>query len=62
MERTEGLREQAQKFRELAATDHNSLIREKLLAIAAQCDQLAVSIEASATAARPHLRIVSSSD
>jgi hypothetical protein len=59
MERTEGLREQAQKFRALAATDHNGLIGEKLLAIAAQCEQLAASIEASAT---PHLRLVSSSD
>lgn len=61
MERTEGLREQAQKFRALAATDHNGIIREKLLAIAAQCEQLAMSIE-STSAGRPHLRLVSSSD
>lgn len=61
MERTEGLREQAQKFRDLAATDHNGVIRAKLLAIAAQCDDLAASIEAS-TAARRRLRLVSSNE
>jgi hypothetical protein len=61
LERTGGLREQAGKFRELAATDHNGIIRDKLLAIATQCDQLATSIEASAVARR-RLRLVSSNE
>ncbi|HEX9463534.1 MAG TPA: hypothetical protein VGB82_13130 [Alphaproteobacteria bacterium] len=59
MDRTIGLREQAQKFRELAATDKSGVIRARLMAIAAQCEQLASSIEESAEArARTHLRVV----
>jgi len=46
MDRADTLREQASKFRELARTDKGGSIRDKLLGLASQCDDLARSIEA----------------
>ncbi len=55
MDRADTLREQATKFRELARTDKAGTIREKLLALASQCEELASSIEASHKRAALHL-------
>jgi hypothetical protein len=39
------LREQAAKFREVAAADTTGILRDKLVALAEQCEMLAQSIE-----------------
>ena len=59
MDRADTLREQASKFRELARTDSAGSIRDKLLGLASQCDDLARSIEAGKLkASETRLRLV----
>jgi hypothetical protein len=45
MRRAAYLREQAAKFRELASTESSVSVRDKLVALAKQCEQLASSID-----------------
>lgn len=48
MTRIAYLREQANKFRELAKTERSDSVREKLVALANQCDMLALAMERAA--------------
>lgn len=45
MSRAAYLREQAAKFREIARTEPSGSVRDRLVALAGQCEQLAQSIE-----------------
>lgn len=45
MFRARNLREQAAIFREYARTDSTGQLRERLLALAQQCEELAATIE-----------------
>jgi hypothetical protein len=45
MSRAPHLREQAKTFRDYARTDSTGLLRDRLLALAEQCDDLAASLE-----------------
>lgn len=45
MVRSQNLREQAAKFREYARHDNTGVLRKRLLDLAAQCEDLAASIE-----------------
>jgi hypothetical protein len=47
MVRSRNLREQAAKFREYARGDNTGVLRKRLLDLAAQCEDLAASIEAA---------------
>lgn len=47
MVRSQNLREQAAKFREYARHDNTGVLRKRLLDLAAQCEDLAASIEAA---------------
>lgn len=48
MHRAVYLREQAAKFRDLAKTERSESVRERLVALAQQCEMLALAIEGSA--------------
>jgi hypothetical protein len=47
MVRSQNLREQAAQFREYARNDNTGVLRKRLLELAAQCEELAASIEAA---------------
>lgn len=48
MSRIAYVREQANKFREFAKTERSGSVREKLVALANQCDMLALAMEQAA--------------